>query len=129
MAANLWLGLYCSSAEWPWTYFFLLVIQIMLLVQRPGRSLGLDAILLRRQQKLVSRQRFMGSSGSSPVVIHSWVDAMTGRSRTVPPRLNFDGGALDSGLKARTKGRRASLVDCEILAHAERSECRARCRP
>ncbi len=52
MAANLWLGLYRSSAEWPWTYFFLLVIQIMLLVQRPGRSLGLDAILLRRQQKL-----------------------------------------------------------------------------
>ena len=48
MAINLWLGLYRSPAEWPWTYFFLIVVQIMLLVQRPGRSLGLDAILLRR---------------------------------------------------------------------------------
>ena len=52
MAINLLLGLYRSPAEWPWTYFFLIIVQIMLLVQRPGRSLGLDAILLRRQQKL-----------------------------------------------------------------------------
>src|SRR5260370_23400607 len=36
MAINLWLGLYRSPAEWPSTYFFLIVIQIMLLVQRPG---------------------------------------------------------------------------------------------
>jgi uncharacterized membrane protein YphA (DoxX/SURF4 family) len=50
MAINLWLGLYRSPAEWPWTYFFLIVVQIMLLVQRPGRSLGLDAILLRHGQ-------------------------------------------------------------------------------
>ena len=52
MAINLWLGLYRSPAEWPWTYFFLIIVQIMLLVQRPGRSLGLDAILLRRGQHL-----------------------------------------------------------------------------
>ena len=52
MAINLWLGLYRSPAEWPWTYFFLIIVQIMLLVQRPGRSLGLDAILLRRKQQL-----------------------------------------------------------------------------
>jgi hypothetical protein len=51
MAINLWLGLYRSPAEWPWAYFFLIVIQIMFLVQRPGRSLGLDAILLRREQE------------------------------------------------------------------------------
>jgi uncharacterized membrane protein YphA (DoxX/SURF4 family) len=50
MAINLWLGLYRSPAEWPWTYFFLIIVQIMLLVQRPGRSLGLDAILLRHGQ-------------------------------------------------------------------------------
>jgi hypothetical protein len=50
MAINLWLGLYRSPAEWPWTYFFLIIVQIMLLVQRPGRSLGLDAILLRHEQ-------------------------------------------------------------------------------
>jgi uncharacterized membrane protein YphA (DoxX/SURF4 family) len=51
MAINLWLGLYRSPSEWPWTYFFLIVVQIMFLVQRPGRSLGLDAILLRHEQK------------------------------------------------------------------------------
>jgi uncharacterized membrane protein YphA (DoxX/SURF4 family) len=52
LAINLWLGLYRSPAEWPWTYFFLIIIQIMLLIQRPGRSLGLDAILLRRKTKV-----------------------------------------------------------------------------
>ena len=51
MAINLWLGLYRSPAEWPWTYFFLIVVQIMFLVQRPGRSLGLDALLLQHQQQ------------------------------------------------------------------------------
>jgi uncharacterized membrane protein YphA (DoxX/SURF4 family) len=51
MAVNLWLGLYRSPAEWPWTYFFLIIVQTMLLVQRPGRSLGLDAILLRSKSQ------------------------------------------------------------------------------
>jgi uncharacterized membrane protein YphA (DoxX/SURF4 family) len=55
MAINLWLGLYRSPSEWPWTYFFLAVIQIMFLVQRPGRSLGVDAILLRREQEAPER--------------------------------------------------------------------------
>jgi uncharacterized membrane protein YphA (DoxX/SURF4 family) len=55
MAINLWLGLYRNPAEWPWTYFFLIVIQITLLVQRSGRSLGLDAILLRHEQKSSDR--------------------------------------------------------------------------
>ncbi len=51
MAMNLWLGLYRSPGEWPWTYFFLLVIQVMLFMYPPGRSLGIDAILKRQQQK------------------------------------------------------------------------------
>ena len=55
MAINLWLGLYRSAAEWPWTYFFLIIVQIMFLVQRPGRSLGLDAILLRRERESSAR--------------------------------------------------------------------------
>jgi hypothetical protein len=55
MAINLWLGLYRSAAEWPWTYFFLIIVQIMLLVQRPGHSLGLDATLLRDQQESSGR--------------------------------------------------------------------------
>ena len=44
MAVNLWLGLYRLDSEWPWTYFFLVVIQIMFVAYRPGRSLGLDAL-------------------------------------------------------------------------------------
>ena len=51
MAINLWLGLYRSPAEWPWTYFFLIFVQITLLVQRPGRSLGLDAALPLHEEK------------------------------------------------------------------------------
>src|SRR5215467_14056754 len=51
MAINLWLGLYRSPAEWPWTYFFLIIVQITLLVQRPRCSLGLDAILPRHLQE------------------------------------------------------------------------------
>jgi uncharacterized membrane protein YphA (DoxX/SURF4 family) len=50
MAINLWLGLYRSPGEWPWSYFFLIIIQIMFVIQRPGRSLGLDAILLQREK-------------------------------------------------------------------------------
>ena len=55
MAINLWLGLYRSPAEWPWTYFFLIIVQITLLVQQPGYSLGLDAILLRHEQESSDR--------------------------------------------------------------------------
>jgi uncharacterized membrane protein YphA (DoxX/SURF4 family) len=55
MAINLWLGLYRSPAEWPWTYFFLIIVQIVFLVQRPGCSLGLDAILQRPERELSGR--------------------------------------------------------------------------
>jgi uncharacterized membrane protein YphA (DoxX/SURF4 family) len=50
MAMNLWLGLYRASYEWPWTYFFLIVLQTTFAVLHAGRSLGLDAILARREQ-------------------------------------------------------------------------------
>ena len=42
---NLWLGLYSAPGEWPWTYFFLFLLQLMFAVHCYGRSLGLDAIL------------------------------------------------------------------------------------
>src|ERR1700741_4333770 len=42
---NLWLGLYNAAGGWPWTYFFLLLLQLVFAVHRYGRSLGLDAIL------------------------------------------------------------------------------------
>jgi hypothetical protein len=45
MAVNLRLGLYSAPGEWPWTYFFLVVIQLLFLVDPPGRSLGLDVLL------------------------------------------------------------------------------------
>jgi thiosulfate dehydrogenase [quinone] large subunit len=50
MAMNLWLGLYRASYEWPWTYFFLILLQATFAVLHAGRSLGLDAILARREQ-------------------------------------------------------------------------------
>ena len=47
MAINLWLGLYHARGEWPWTYFFLIVVQLMFVLQRAGRSLGGDALIAR----------------------------------------------------------------------------------
>ena len=47
MAINLWLGLYHAHGEWPWTYFFLIVIQLMFTIHRAGLSLGGDALIAR----------------------------------------------------------------------------------
>jgi hypothetical protein len=47
MAINLWLGLYHAHGEWPWTYFFLIVVQLMLAIHRAGLSLGGDALIAR----------------------------------------------------------------------------------
>jgi uncharacterized membrane protein YphA (DoxX/SURF4 family) len=49
-AVNLYLGLYRIPSEWPWTYGFMILLQIMLLVHRTGRSLGIDALLVRGVQ-------------------------------------------------------------------------------
>lgn len=45
MALNLWLGLYNAPNEWPWTYFFLLLLMGFFIVTRAGRALGLDALI------------------------------------------------------------------------------------
>src|SRR5271166_1497480 len=50
MAVNLWLGLYNAPNEWPWTYMFLVVLELLFLLNPPGRSLGIDALLWRRQE-------------------------------------------------------------------------------
>ncbi|HUZ65562.1 MAG TPA: DoxX family membrane protein [Acetobacteraceae bacterium] len=50
MAINLWLGLYSAPGEWPWTYAFLVVIQLLFLVDPPGRSLGADVLLAARER-------------------------------------------------------------------------------
>ncbi len=47
---NLWLGLYNAAGEWPWTYFFLLVLQLIFAVHHYGRSLGLDAVIVARSR-------------------------------------------------------------------------------
>ena len=49
MAINLWLGLYNAPGEWPWTYMFLVVLQLIFLIDPPGRSLGIDALAWRRE--------------------------------------------------------------------------------
>jgi uncharacterized membrane protein YphA (DoxX/SURF4 family) len=48
MALNLWLGLYSAPGEWPWTYGFLVIIQLLFVFDPPGRSLGADVMLRRR---------------------------------------------------------------------------------
>jgi hypothetical protein len=50
MALNLWVGLYVAPGEWPWTYFFLVVIQAFYALHPPGRSLGLDVLLRARSR-------------------------------------------------------------------------------
>ncbi len=55
---NLWLGLYSAPHEWPWTYFFLLLLQAIFVVHRFGRSLGLDTILSARAAAAPDQGRF-----------------------------------------------------------------------
>ena len=50
MALNLWAGLYVAPHEWPWTYFFLVVIQAVYTLHPPGHSLGLDALARARPE-------------------------------------------------------------------------------
>jgi len=49
MGVNLWLGLYSAEGEWPWTYMFLVMIQAWFVIDPPGRALGVDALLRRRE--------------------------------------------------------------------------------
>src|SRR5271169_5130887 len=51
MAINLWLGLYNAPNEWPWTYMFLVVLQLIYLIDPPGRSLGVDALAWRSEAR------------------------------------------------------------------------------
>lgn len=50
MAVNLWLGLYRSPMEWPWTYFFLVLLQVTFAVLQAGRSLGVDALMTVKRE-------------------------------------------------------------------------------
>ena len=65
---NLWLGLYSAPNEWPWTYFFLLLVMLIFAIHRYGRSLGLDAIITARSPvrsgrgRISSQQQRKGTS-------------------------------------------------------------------
>jgi uncharacterized membrane protein YphA (DoxX/SURF4 family) len=50
MALNLWLGLYSAPGEWPWTYAFLVILQLLFAIDPPGRSLGADVLLCHRHR-------------------------------------------------------------------------------
>ena len=54
---NLYFGLYRSPAEWPWTYFFLILLMLQFAVERYGRSLGIDALIVGRE---VPPESFLG---------------------------------------------------------------------
>jgi uncharacterized membrane protein YphA (DoxX/SURF4 family) len=56
MAFNLWLGLYSAPGEWPWTYFFLVMIQLLFVVDPPGRSLGADVLVQMRAARRAPRR-------------------------------------------------------------------------
>jgi len=47
--ANIWLGLYQNTDEWPWQYVFLIFVQAFFVVTHAGKSLGLDALLVAAQ--------------------------------------------------------------------------------
>src|SRR5258708_20923998 len=42
---NLWLGLYNAPGEWPWTYFFLLLLQLIFALHPYRRSLRLAPLI------------------------------------------------------------------------------------
>jgi len=50
MIFNIYLGLYRSDSEWPWTYAFLVLLMVLFAVERYGRSLGADALIAARIQ-------------------------------------------------------------------------------
>ena len=89
MAINLWLGLYNAPGEWPWTYMFLVVIQLLFVIDPPGRSLGTDALLWRR--KTASRK----GRRSSLLSLERRSDANFDQFQTISERLslNLPGGS------------------------------------
>jgi uncharacterized membrane protein YphA (DoxX/SURF4 family) len=59
MILNIYLGLYRSDSEWPWTYAFLVLLMIIIAVERYGRSLGADALIAMRAQQPTGLKRFL----------------------------------------------------------------------
>ncbi len=60
-AAHLYFGLYTHPTEWPWLFVFLIFVQGFFLMHAAGRSLGLDALLRRREEESGSEGGFLAS--------------------------------------------------------------------
>jgi uncharacterized membrane protein YphA (DoxX/SURF4 family) len=60
MIFNIYLGLYRSDSEWPWTYAFLVLLMVLFAVERYGRSLGADALIAARIQGAKGAARLLG---------------------------------------------------------------------
>lgn len=54
---QLWLGLYLLPPEWPWLFAFMVIAMGQFIIHAAGHSLGLDALLQRRDSPTI------GSSG------------------------------------------------------------------
>jgi uncharacterized membrane protein YphA (DoxX/SURF4 family) len=48
---NIWLGLYDAPGEWPWTYFFLIVLQVVFAIDQYGRRLGVDGLIAAHHER------------------------------------------------------------------------------
>jgi uncharacterized membrane protein YphA (DoxX/SURF4 family) len=59
MALNLWIGLYHFQPEWPWGYIFIALLHVFFIIDRAGRALGLDALLLRSRGQLLNRHAWL----------------------------------------------------------------------
>lgn len=60
MALNLWIGLYHFQMEWPWIYLFIAMLHVVFIIDRAGRSLGLDAILRRHAATAFAERPLLG---------------------------------------------------------------------
>jgi uncharacterized membrane protein YphA (DoxX/SURF4 family) len=56
---NLYFGLYRSPAEWPWTYFFLVLLMVLFAVGRYGRHLGADALIVGSKNRPAWLERLL----------------------------------------------------------------------
>ena len=84
---NLWLGLYSAPNEWPWTYFFLIVLQLIFAFDHYGRSLGIDALLAKGP----GRGRLLGWVLLKPVLRYRFPDhpaamSLAAEARRAPPK-------------------------------------------
>lgn len=59
MGVNLWLGLYSAPHEWPWTYFFLIIIMCLFWLTPPGRVLGFDALQAEQSPSTIRRRLYL----------------------------------------------------------------------